>query len=101
MSIRKWDFRTGGYRYMHRGDDGEYWFNGTFHTVGDDEFLIQTFEFEGAPDMVKIEYMWFAGLGGGRSRASRPVRLPEHRGPRWAAVVRHGRRHDRGLRAAG
>ena len=30
--------------------------------------MIQTFEFEGAPDMVNIEYMWFEDLGDGRSR---------------------------------
>jgi uncharacterized protein YndB with AHSA1/START domain len=69
MSIRKWDFRTGGgYRYMHGDSGGEYWFNGTFHTVRDNEFIIQTFEFEGAPDMVNIEYLWFEDLGDGRSR---------------------------------
>ena len=32
------------------------------------EFIIQTFEFEGAPDMVNIEFMWFEDLGDGRSR---------------------------------
>ena len=34
----------------------------------ENEFIIQTFEFEGAPDMVNIEYMWFEDLGDGRSR---------------------------------
>ena len=47
---------------------GEFGFNGTFHTVRDNEFILQTFEFEGAPDMVNIEYMWFEDLGDGRSR---------------------------------
>jgi len=70
MSIERWDFRTGGgYRYLHRGPDGgEYWFNGVFHTVREDDFVIQTFEFEGAPDMVNIEFMWFEDVEGGRSR---------------------------------
>jgi uncharacterized protein YndB with AHSA1/START domain len=70
MSIERWEFRTGGgYRYLHLGPDGdEYWFNGVLHTVRDDEFVIQTFEFEGAPDMVNIEYLRFDDLGGGRSR---------------------------------
>ncbi len=70
MSIERWDFHSGGgYRYLHRGPDGdEYWFNGVFHTVRENEFVIQTFEFEGAPDMVNIEFMWFEDLGGGRSR---------------------------------
>jgi hypothetical protein len=30
--------------------------------------IIQTFEFEGAPDMVNIEFLWFEDLGDGRSR---------------------------------
>jgi uncharacterized protein YndB with AHSA1/START domain len=70
MTIERWDFRTGGgYRYLHRGPDGaEYWFNGVFHIVRDDEFVVQTFEFELARDMVNIEFMWFEDLGDGRSR---------------------------------
>ena len=64
-----WDFQThGGYRYVHSDENGEYRFNGTFHKVRDNEFIIQTFEFEGAPDMVNIEYMWFEDLGSGRTR---------------------------------
>ena len=39
-----------------------------FHTVRENELIIQTFEFEGAPDMVNIEFMWFEDLGDGRSR---------------------------------
>jgi uncharacterized protein YndB with AHSA1/START domain len=70
MTFERWDFRTGGgYRYLHRGPDGdEYWFNGVFHRVREDELIIQTFEFEGALDMVNIEYTWFEDLGDGRSR---------------------------------
>ena len=70
MSIERWDFRTGGgYRYLHLGPDGdEYWFNGVFHVVRENALAIQTFEFEGAPDMVNIEYAWFDDLGGDRSR---------------------------------
>ena len=66
MEVERWDFRTGGgYRYLHRGPDGgEYWFNGVFHTVRHNEFVVQTFEFEGAPDMVNIEFMTFEDLGG-------------------------------------
>lgn len=66
MEIDRWDFRTGGgYRYVHRGPDGdEYWFNGVFHRVRDDELIIQTFEFEGAPDMVNIEFLTFEDIGG-------------------------------------
>ena len=69
MEIAEWDFRNhGGYRYFHENEHGKFGFNGTFHTVRESEFILQTFEFEGAPDMVNIEYLWFEDLGGGRSR---------------------------------
>ncbi|MGV0742535.1 SRPBCC family protein [Mycolicibacterium sp. XJ870] len=69
MLIDRWDFETGGgYRYQHSDESGSYSFNGVFHTVRPGELIIQTFEFEGAPDMVNIEFMWFEDLGGGRSR---------------------------------
>lgn len=69
MEITEWDFKNhGGYRYSHSDENGTYGFNGTFHTVRDNQFILQTFEFEGAPDMVNIEYLWFEDLGDGRSR---------------------------------
>lgn len=70
MDLERWDFTTqGGYRYVHRSPEGEeYWFNGTFHTVRDNEFAVQTFEFEGYPDVVAIESMTFEDLGDGRTR---------------------------------
>ena len=69
MEVDHWDFRSGGgYRYVHRTDHGEFGFHGTFHTVRDNELAIQTFEFEGAPDEVAIEFMRFVDLGNGRCR---------------------------------
>ena len=70
MEIEHFEFRTGGsYRYVHRNPEGEeYAFNGVFHTVRPNEFAIQTFEFEGFPDVVSIESITFEELGGGRSR---------------------------------
>ena len=69
MNITEWEFRShGGYRYSHADENGEYAFNGTFHTVRANEFILQTFEIDGAPDMVNIEYLWFEDLGSGRSR---------------------------------
>jgi uncharacterized protein YndB with AHSA1/START domain len=60
VDIERYDFRTGGgYRYT---------FNGVFHVVRENEFAIQTFEFEGFPDVVSIESLRFEDLGGGRSR---------------------------------
>lgn len=70
MEVERWDFATGGgYRYIHRSPDGgEYAFRGTFHTVRENDLAIQTFEWEGAPDEVAIEFMRFVDLGNGRCR---------------------------------
>ena len=70
MKVERYDFKTGGsYRYLHTDDAGEaYAFNGVFHTVRPNEFAIQTFEFEGVPDVVCIESITFEDLGGGHSR---------------------------------
>jgi uncharacterized protein YndB with AHSA1/START domain len=69
MDVESYDFRTGGrYRYLHRADGEEYAFNGVFHVVRETEFAIQTFEFEGYPDVVSIESMTFEALDDGRSR---------------------------------
>lgn len=70
MVVEQHDFRTGGrYRYLHRDPDGEeFWFNGVFHVVRENAFVIQTFEFEGVPDVVSIETLTFEDLGDGRTR---------------------------------
>ena len=70
MEIDHYDFRTGGsYGYTHLDPDGTaYGFNGVFHTIRENEFVIQTFEFDGYPDVVSIEYLTFEDLGNGRSR---------------------------------
>jgi len=70
MDIDHYDFSSGGgYRYVHRNPAGEeYAFNGVFHVVRENEFAIQTFEFEGFPDVVSIESMTFEDLGNGRTR---------------------------------
>lgn len=70
MEIERWDFVTGGgYRYVHRNPAGdEFAFRGTFHTIRDNDLAIQTFEWEGAPDEVAIEFMRFVDLGDGRCR---------------------------------
>ena len=70
MDIDRYDFTTGGgYRYVHRNPKGEeFAFNGVFHVVRDNEFAIQTFEFEGFPDVVSIESLRFEDLGNGRTR---------------------------------
>lgn len=69
MDIEEYDFKTGGrYRYLHRADGEEFAFNGVFHVVRDNEFAVQTFEFEGYPDVVSIESLTFEDLGDRRTR---------------------------------
>jgi uncharacterized protein YndB with AHSA1/START domain len=70
MDIDHYDFRTGGsYSYLHTGPEGvPYEFKGIFHTVRENEFAIQTFEFGGYPDVVSLEFMTFEDLGNGRTR---------------------------------
>ncbi len=70
MSIDHYDFRTGGsYLYTHTGPDGDtYTFSGIFHTVRENQLAIQTFEFDGYPDVVSIEFLTFHDLGRGRTR---------------------------------
>jgi uncharacterized protein YndB with AHSA1/START domain len=72
IDMAEWDFRSGGtWNYVHRDAEGNtYEFRGMFHTVRENEFAIQTFEFLGYPDAVSIESMRFEDLGNGRSRLS-------------------------------
>jgi uncharacterized protein YndB with AHSA1/START domain len=71
MNIESWDFTTGG-RWEYWSEDGgeKYAFRGIFHTVRENDFAIQTFEFEGFPDVVAIESITFEDLGNGRSKLS-------------------------------
>lgn len=68
--ITHWDFRSGGgYRFEQTDADGTvYAFRGVFHTVRENELIIQTFEFEGWPDEISLDVIRFEELPGGRSR---------------------------------
>jgi uncharacterized protein YndB with AHSA1/START domain len=67
--IDHFDCRTGGaWRYVHAFDGGEAAFHGSFHEVRPDELIVQTFTWEGEPDGVALEKLWFEDLGGGRTR---------------------------------
>ena len=46
----------------------EFTFSGVFHVARPNEFVVQTFEFEGFPDVVSIETLRFQDLGNGRTR---------------------------------
>jgi uncharacterized protein YndB with AHSA1/START domain/dihydrofolate reductase len=65
MEVLEHDARTGGgYRYVHRGREGEYRFRGVFHTVVPDRLIVQTFEYEGKPEQVSLETARFEGIDG-------------------------------------
>src|SRR6266566_5075880 len=66
--IEHWEARTGGsWRYVAVHDGTEYRFHGCFHEVRPDR-IVQTFTFEGDPDGVALETLWFEDLGDGRTR---------------------------------
>ena len=66
--IEQWDARTGGsWRYVSTRDGVEFGFHGCFHEVRPDR-IVQTFTFEGDPDGVALETLWFEDLGEGRTR---------------------------------
>ena len=66
--IEHWDARTGGsWRYASEHDGHQYAFHGCFHEVRPDR-IVQTFTFDGDPDGVALETLWFEDLGGGRTR---------------------------------
>ncbi|RKT57415.1 SRPBCC family protein [Saccharothrix australiensis] len=69
LELTRWEARTGGaYRYLHRDENGEYAFYGSFHEIRPGERIVQTFTFEGYPDGVCLETLTFEDLGGGRTR---------------------------------
>jgi uncharacterized protein YndB with AHSA1/START domain len=70
MTIQHWDAETGGgYRYTHAGEDGvEHHFFGSFHELREGERIVQTFTYEGFPDVVALETLTLVELPGGRTR---------------------------------
>ncbi len=63
-----WDPRDGGeWRYIASGDGQDYGFRGCFHQITDTR-IVQTFTWEGQPDDVALETMWFEDLGDGTTR---------------------------------
>lgn len=67
-TIEHWDATNGGsWRYVARRDGVDFRFRGCFHEVRPDR-IVQTFTFEGEPDSVALETLWFEDLGDGRTR---------------------------------
>jgi len=73
MIVEKYDFKPGGnYRYIHKGEDGEFAFHGVFHGIYGQEKMVQTFEYEGLPEPghVSLDTLVLEDLGGGRTKAT-------------------------------
>jgi uncharacterized protein YndB with AHSA1/START domain len=69
IEVDEYSFETGGrFRFINKADGEEYAFNGVYHVVRENDFAIQTFEYEGFPDVVSIETLTFEDLGNGRTR---------------------------------
>jgi len=65
--IDEWDARPGGsWRYVATRGAEQYAFRGCFHDVRPDR-IVQTFTFEGQPDGVALETLWFENLDDGRT----------------------------------
>ncbi|MCP2031080.1 uncharacterized protein YndB with AHSA1/START domain [Okibacterium sp. HSC-33S16] len=69
MDVERWDIvKGGGYRYIQRDGDNSYPFNGVVHSASVETGIVQTFEYEGFPGAVSLEFMVFEDLGNGRTR---------------------------------
>ena len=69
MTVDRLEARDGGtWRYTHRDADGnEYGFHGVFHGTPSPDGIVQTFEFEGLPGHVSLEWLTFEERGDGRT----------------------------------
>ncbi len=66
--IDYWDAARGGkWRFSGTSEGQEYSFYGSFHDITDDR-IVQTFTWEGQPDGVSLETLWFEDLGDGTTR---------------------------------
>jgi uncharacterized protein YndB with AHSA1/START domain len=72
-----WDGRTGGsWRYVSVHDGREYGFHGCFHEVRPGR-IVQTVTFEGNPDGVALEMLWFEDLSDAMLRSGMEVGVDE------------------------
>src|SRR5258705_1025900 len=66
--IEHWDARTGGsWSFVSSRDGATFSFHGCFHEVRTDR-IVQTFTFDGEPDVVALETLRFEAIGDGHTR---------------------------------
>ena len=79
--IDQWDARSGGsWRFVSIRDGEEFAFRGCFHEVRPDR-IVQTFTYEGEPDGVALETLWFERPRRRPHPAAHPVPCGQLRGP--------------------
>lgn len=95
VDIEEYDVRPGGsYRFVHHGGHlgtQRAAFHGVFHTVEPDRLIIQTFEYEGVPNEVKLDICRISEVAGGTRVATHSVfaSVPARDGA-LAAGMSHG-----------
>jgi uncharacterized protein YndB with AHSA1/START domain len=65
--VQKFDPQAGGeWHFVQRaeGEAAEHGFRGVYHDVVENQYIVQTFEYLGAPGHVSIEKMTFEDIGG-------------------------------------
>jgi uncharacterized protein YndB with AHSA1/START domain len=69
FKLVEWDARTGGrWAYTSGRDEDVFEFYGSFHEIRENERIVQTFTYVGAPDGVALEIARFEPLPNGRTR---------------------------------
>ncbi len=93
FTLEEWDARSGG-RWAYSSGRGEepFAFFGSFHEIRENERIVQTFTYRGAPDGVALEIASFEALADGRSRlVSRSIGSSvEERDAMVASGMEHG-----------
>lgn len=63
--VDRMEVKKGGvWRFINRGAEGDFAFNGVYHQISAPHLLIYTFEFEGQPDNVGLIVTTFEAEGG-------------------------------------
>ena len=69
LDIERMEFTRGGHwRYVEHGANGTFGFEGRYREVVSPERFVRSFEWDGMPAHVAIEFITFTDLGDGRTR---------------------------------
>jgi uncharacterized protein YndB with AHSA1/START domain len=69
LDVERMEVERGGHwRFMERGPDGEYGFEGRYREVTPPERIVQTFEYDGMPGYVVLTTAEFEDLGDSRTK---------------------------------